>query len=98
MLNIKRFGEHCLGIKELEEQERCLYVALQTWRESIGKKDYINLNGFWRSNRLGYGSTLPMADHEIVFAGIVSETLDYIAKEKKKVLEAYLDRLNNFKG
>jgi len=95
MFDIQGFNENSVEIKQLEEKERCLYIALQVWRDSIGKSEYINLNGFWRSNRLGYGSTLPMADHEIVFAGIISETLDYIADEKKKVLEAFLERLYN---
>lgn len=95
MISLAEIGENLIECRQLEDQERHVYSTLYTWRKSRGKEGCVALNGVWRSGKLGYQSTLPMSDTEILFEGIIDETLQFLKCEKKKVIEEYLERLYN---
>jgi len=96
-MNIK--SKHMEHLEEIDKKEEALYLTMQTWRESLGRDGWASINGTWRRTVLGYDlsfgsygpSTEEMSESEIEMYDRFSDILDHLQKEKKIVLENYLE-------
>lgn len=77
---------------ELTTQEQEAIRFITTWKQSIGKENYVLLNDCWYSDELG---NQPLSTEEKVMNDHFGKVLDFIQERKLEVSYYYSEALRN---
>lgn len=77
---------------ELTTQEQEAIRFITTWKQSIGKENYVLLNDCWYSDELGNQS---LSTEEKVMNNYFGKVLDFIQERKLEVSYYYSEALRN---